>query len=535
MALHNIDLFIIGVYYVGVIILGTYYTRYVKTSSDFFLAGKMLPWWAIGASLVATDISALDYIAASGQGYKYGIVIMNFDWIGCLPPLVLAAFLFMPTLWRAGVYTIPEYLGLRYNNAVRGIQGLLWGVFLACNLGIMFWATGLMLSEFIPIPDRLLFGSVKAVLEPIWGNHWQIMVHVLIVAFAVAIYASSGGLSAVVMTDVVQLVIMFVGSIAIIIIGMVHVGGLSGLEHRILGLGAGFQNHFKLFLPIDSPSPYPWPAIIFGLAFVLAPAYWLGNQAIIQRTLGAQSEWDAKAGTLFAGLLHALIPIMIAVPGLVGLALYYGEIDNPDLAFPHMVHRLLPAGLTGVIFAVFLAALMSTVSAVVDSAATLWTRDIYKQFIAPHQSDRHYLTLGRFLTFFFVVCGVATAPVVNYFESIYQAIQNFLTFIQGPNLALLVFGLLWKRTTGKGALAGLFAGLATSIGLFTLHRLYHIFRQDDPFLYIAWWSFFCSCMFTVGVSLLTKPPPPEKIRGLVFRAALEDLEVQAALKKRIEG
>jgi SSS family transporter len=268
---------------------------------------------------------------------------------------------------------------------------------------------------------------------------------------------------------------------------------------------------------------------------VLAPAYWLGNQAIIQRTLGAQSEWDAKAGTLFAGLLHALIPIMIAVPGLVGLALYYGEIDNPDLAFPHLVHRLLPAGLTGVIFAVFLAALMSTVSAVVDSAATLWTRDIYKQFIAPHQSDRHYLTLGRFLTFFFVVCGVATAPVVNYFESIYQAIQNFLTFIQGPNLALLVFGVLWKRTTGKGALAGLFTGLATSIGLFTLHRMYHIFRQDDPFLYIAWWSFFCSSVATVGVSLLTKPPPPEKIRGLVFRLALEDREVQDALKKRIEG
>jgi len=535
MALAGIDFFIIILYFVGVVILGTYFTRYVKSSGDFFLAGKMLPWWAIGMSLVVSDIGALDFIAVSGQGFKYGIVVANFDWIGCLPPIILAAFISAPTLWRAGVYTIPEYMGLRYNNLVRAIQGLLWGLFLTANLGVMFWATGLMLNEFVPIPDTLLGGTVKAVLEPIWGEHWPIMVHIILIGVAVGIYTGSGGLSAVVMTDVVQLVVMFVGGIAVIAVGLYQVGGISGLKEAIYALGPEYSHHFDLLLPVDHPSPYPWPAIIFGLAFVLAPAYWLGNQAIIQRTLGAQSEWDAKAGTLFAGFLHALIPILIAFPGLIGLALYAHEVQNSDLAFPYLIHKLLPAGMTGLVFAAFMAALMSSVDSVLNSAATLWTRDIYQQFLFRRKSDRHYLTVGRILTALFVLGGIFAAPVVNYFESIYQAIQNFLTFIQGPNLALLLFGLLWKRANGKGALAGLFAGLTTSIGLFTLQRFYHLFTQDDPFLYIAWWSFVASVAVTVSVSLLTKPPSPDKIRGLVFRLAREDREVQAALEKRAEG
>lgn len=535
MALSGYDIFVILLYMLGIMFMGVYFSRYVKTSEDYFIAGRMLPWWAIGMSLVVSDIGALDFIGVAGQGYEYGIVVANFDWIGCLPPLILAAFIFAPYYWRSGIYTIPEYLGRRYNQWVRLIHAILWGVFLIANLAVMFWATGLMLNEFIPISDGFLFGLPKDIIGGLpwhWGPDWQVMIWIMFISVVVGVYVIGGGLSAVVMTDVVQLVIMFVGGLAIIAVGLYELGGISGLKETIYGLGPEYSRHFDLFLPADSKTPYPWTGIVFGLAFVLAPAYWLGNQAIIQRTLGAKSEWDAKAGTLWCGFLHALIPILITVPGLIGLALYHGEIENSDMAFPHMIKNLLPPGMTGLVFAAFLAGLMSSVDSALNSAATIWTKDIWQNYIVKDAPDRHYLILGRVLTLIFILLAIALSPIVKEFGSIYQAVQNFLTFIQGPSLALLLLGMLWKRTTGWGGLAGMIGGLSFSVSLFTLHRAYGIFAQDDPFLFIAWWSFVGSVSVTVIVSLLTKPHSPERLQGLVYEPSLESKEVQEMLERR---
>lgn len=526
-----IDILIIFCYMVGITIVGSFYARYVRGADDFFIAGKMLPWWAIGMSLVATDISALDFIAVSGQGYKYGIVVANFDWIGCLPPMIVGAFFIIPLFWKAGVYTIPEYLGRRYNSWVRIIQGVLWGGFLACILGVLYWATAIMLIVFLPIPDDFLGGVLKDILFPLYGEHWQEMAYVIMVALSVGIYCYAGGLSAVVITDVVQLIIMYVGGIAIIVLGMIKVGGISGMKEKIFALGPEFQNHLSLFLPADSPSPYPWPGIIFGLAFVLAPAYWMGNQAIVQRNLGARSEWDTKAGIIWGAFLHALIPVMIAFPGLIAIALYPREASG-DNAFPILISKLLPPGMTGLIFAVLLAALMSTAASNLNSASTIWMRDLYQPFLVRNAKDRHYLNVGRFLTAAFVMFGIFFAPVVTRFSGLYVAIQSFLTFIQGPNLALILIGVLWKRATGWGGLAGLITGLALSISMFVFKS--HIFSREEPFLYIAWWSFFGSALVTIIVSLLTKPEPKEKLLGLVMSFEEKDEEFQKAIEQRLK-
>ncbi len=264
---------------------------------------------------------------------------------------------------------------------------------------------------------------------------------------------------------------------------------------------------------------------------MLAPAYWLGNQAIIQRTLGARTEWDAKAGIIWGGFVHALIPVLITFPGMIALALYAGHTSG-DRAFPHLIRELLPPGLTGLVFAAFLAALMSSVDTNLNSAATVWMRDIYQKFFVRRASDRHYLRVGRLLTLVFIVWGILFAPVVTKFSGMYIAIQSFLTVIQGPNLALILLGMLWMRANAWGGLAGLFAGLTISVSLFTLHHFLHIFTSDDPFLYIAWWSFVGSVIVIVVVSLLTRPEPIEKLRGLVFRLNRNDEDVQAALKER---
>jgi SSS family solute:Na+ symporter len=273
---------------------------------------------------------------------------------------------------------------------------------------------------------------------------------------------------------------------------------------------------------------YPWLGMIFGLALVLSPAWWCCHQAIIQRTLGARSEWDAKAGMMFAALPKMFIPILVVLPGLLALALNPGLIGaDMDKAFPWLIKNLLPAGLAGLVFAAFMAALISSVDSTLNSAATLWTRDIYQRFFKKDASDKHYLKVGRILTLVFVLWAIAFAPVTKAFPGIYVAMQTLLSIFQGPTFAITLLGIYWKRANQWGGLFGLLGGVAISSSMF--------FITEVSFLYIAWWSFLGSIMITIFVSLLTKPDPIEKLEGLVYGLVMKDKNMQDILKKRAEG
>ena len=503
MDIRGVDLVIVVAYLIAIPIFGVYFRKYVKTEEDFFLAGKMLPWWVISMSIIGTNIGAYDYIGAAGGAYRFGIAQANYEWIGAIPAMVLSALLFVPYYWRAGVYTVPEFLGKRYNTAVRVIEAVLWGAFLACVLGVFFWASGLMLDEYLGIP---------------------VEVSLLITALIVGVYTITGGLAAVAMTDVVQLLVMFVGGIALTVLGLWTVGGWSGLIHAIT---PAHPMHFKLFLPLDNPT-YPWLGMIFGLAFVLSPAWWCCHQAIIQRTLGARSEWDAKAAMMFASFPKMLIPFLVILPGLLALALNPNLVGtNMDKAFPWLIKNLLPAGLAGLVFAAFMAALLSSVDSTLNSAATLWTKDIYQKFFVKHASDKHYLKVGRMFTFIFVIWAIIFAPVTKKFPGIYVAMQTLLSIFQGPTFAITFLGIYWKRANQWGGLCGLLGGVAISSSLF--------FTTHWSFLYIAWWSFLGSLLVTAAVSLCTKPDPVEKLEGLVYGLVMRDEKLQDILKKRVEG
>ena len=508
MRLSFIDTTIILFYLGGVLALGTILRKYIRSAKDYFLAGKLLPWWAIGMSVVVSDIGAYDFVGASGGAYRFGLVQANFDWIGCIPAMILAAFIFVPYYWRSGVYTIPEYLGRRYNDSVRTVEALFWGLFMICNLGIFFWTAGVML-------------------RPLMG--WGVWTSITLTALVVGIYTVSGGLSAVVMTDVVQLVIMFIGGAALVVLGLWHVGGWSALVDKVHALG--HADHFKLLLPVGTKSPYPWTGIMLGLTVVLATAYWIGNQAIIQRTLGARSEWDARGGMLWGAVLKLFIPVFIVFPGLIALAMFPG-LPNADEALPTLVRELLPPGLMGLVFAAFFAALMSSVDSYLNSASTLWTRDIYQRFLRKNASDRHYLTVGRVLTVAFILFAVGFAPVTGKFSGIYVAMQTLLSIFQGPTLAILLLGMLWRRTTQWGGLVGLISGVVISASLFAMKK--DIFICEDPFLYIAWWSFVGSLVITTVVSLFTRPHPLERLHGLVYGTVMKDEAVQNTLQRRAE-
>lgn len=513
--LAGIDYLIVLVYLAGVLIIGSLFGRWVHSPGDFFIAGKALPFWAVGMSIVVSDIGATDFIAVAGGTYRYGLAQANFDWIGSMPALLVAAFLFVPFYWRSGVYTIPEFLGRRYNSAVQTFMAVCWGLIMVTNLGIMLYATSVLL--------RTVMG-------------WDPLVSIWVTAVIVGIYTVTGGLAAVVMTDVLQLVVMFVGGGALVVRALWEVGGLAALREGIGEQGPALADHLTLLLPHDSPTPFPWTGILLGLGIVLSTAYFSGNQAVVQRALGARSEWDAKAGVLLAGFLKLFIPVLVALPGLAAI-LILPDLATPDDAVPSLIRLLLPPGLRGLMFAAFIAALMSSVDSNLNSASTLWTQDILaklrRALTGRDLTPRQNLLVGRVLSALLLVMAALIAPEIERrFSNIYNAIQSIFSLIQGPSLAILLLGVLWRRATAWGGLVGLVTGVGLCVVL-NLEAAAGIFPSEEPFLFVAWWSFVFTLAVTVTVSLATRPEPPEKIRGLVVGAVLRDEAVQEALEERV--
>jgi solute:Na+ symporter, SSS family len=502
--------------YLGLtLFIGVWVSRYIRTGREFFLAGRTLPWWAVGVSLVATDIGGTDLIGVGGAAYRYGLAVGNFEWIGCVPAMIVAAFVFIPHFWRCGITTIPEYLERRFDVRIRTAVAACWLVFMACNLGVM------------------LLASAK-LMEALAG--WSTEATIALMALMVGFYTCSGGLAAVVYTDALQGVLMIAGCTLVVVIGLVQSGGPEGLRQKVataiefraterpdlepVGNPAGRLEHFDLILPMDTPSPFPWTGILFGLAFITSPAYWIGNQAIVQRTLGARSEFEAKASYVWGALLKNIIPLIIAVPGLIALA-QFPTLADPDKALPTLIGTLMPAGVKGIFLAAFLAALMSSVDSYLNSATTIFTHDFYLRYLRPSADERRLLGVGRVMTVLLTAWGVLFAYILSRDQSgggIYAIFQTLMAFFNGPAFAVLLAGLLTRSATSRGVLAGFCAGVATSITLYVLNRpevsgwmkLPPLFQVADPFLYLSIWAFLVAVTVTVVVSYLTTADLPGK-------------------------
>ncbi len=505
--LATIDFAVVVVYLLGTIILGLAIGWKFETGRDFFLAGRSLPWWAIGMSLVASDIGGTDIIGVGGAAYSFGLSVANFEWIGCIPAMIVAAFVFVPVFWRTGIYTIPEFMERRFNAGMRAALAICWLVFMACNLGIMLFASAKMLEVMI---------------GPVLGESGRTLgLWIVVTAVFVGVYTFFGGLKAVVYTDVIQCVVMIGGCLLVLILGLRDLGGWGPMMERIDALGERTANHGDLLVPADRDSPFVWPAILFGLAMILSPAYWIGNQAIVQRSLGARSPFQAQAAYVWGALLKILIPVIIAIPGLIALA-RFPDLADGDQAFPHLVSAVLPAGLRGLFLAAFVAALMSSVDSYLNASATVVTNDFYLRYLNPAADDHRLLVVGRSVTVALMFWAIAFAFVVKWMDQsgkasgVYAIFQTLMAFFQGPALAVILCGFLWKRANGAGALSGFLVGIAVSVSLFTLDRWHEsfglapLFRVPEPFLYFSIWAFLSALVVIVVVSLLTRPAPPEK-------------------------
>jgi len=533
------DYAVIVLYLIGTIALGVVIGWRMKTGADYFLGGRRLPWWAIGMSLVATDIGGTDIIGVGGAAYSHGLAVANFEWIGCVPAMIVGAFVFIPFFYRAGVYTVPEFLERRYNAGVRAVMAVCWLLFMACNLGIMLLASAKMMSA--------VFG-------------WNETACIIATAVLVGGYTFVGGLAAVVYTDMIQCAVMIAGCLAILVLGLIRGGGVDELRERLAEAEARKAaevvsletddgdrqsaedsqtaeesptlQHTSLILPVDTKSPFPWPGIYFGLALILSPAYWIGNQAIVQRSLGARSEFEAKASYIWGALLKNIIPLIVAVPGLIAVAIL-PDLSDGDTAVPSLVGELLPAGMRGLFVAAFLAALMSSIDSYLNSAATIVSSDLYKRFVNRDTTDEQLLKIGRATTVALVGWAVAFAFLLTMMDEgsgLYAIFQTLMAFFQGPAFAILLIGILWRRATGNAALIALLCGISTSVALYTLNQpaVYSalgwqpLFQIQEPFLYFSIWAFAVTAILLVVLSLFSAPNSEEKMRYVFGGTATTD-------------
>src|SRR5579871_1797049 len=383
-ALANLDLAIIGVYFLIVFGIGFYFSRRERTSEEYFLAGRDVGWFFIGASLFVSNISTEHFIGLSGTGASSGLAVGHFEWLACLILLILG-WVFVPFYLRSNVFTMPQFLERRFSRQC--------AVYLA----------GISIIAYIFTKISVQLYAASVVLERVAG--WSLWKTAIVLVVATGIYTIAGGLAAVIYTDTVQTLILITGAVALTVIGLHRVGGFAHLQTIVP------PSYFHMIRPATD-SAFPWTGIFFG-APILGIWYWCTDQVIVQRVLSARDEGHAKAGTIFAGFLKILPVFMLVLPGIVAYALFAEQLaGKPDAAYPTLVLNLLPTGLVGLVMAALLAAVMGAMSSVFNSASTLVTLDFYKK-LRPEASEAQLVNFGRVATGVMVLLGLLWVPFIQ--------------------------------------------------------------------------------------------------------------------------
>jgi len=499
-----LDIFVIAVYLLGSLSVGYWTMRRGKRgSAEYFLAGRDGGLLAIGASLFATNIGSEHLVGLAGTGASSGLAVGQFEWLACLI-LLLLGWLFAPFYMRSGVFTMPEFLERRYNAAAR------WYLTIVSIIAYVL----------TKISVTLFAGAV--IVHALTG--WGMGICAAAIVVATGLYTVTGGLRAVIYTEVLQTVVLIGGSAFLTLLGLRAVGGWSGLEARVPA------HFFSMWKPADHPD-FPWTGIVFG-APILGIWYWCTDQYIVQRVLAARNGAEARHGTILAGFLKLLPVFIFVLPGVIARALY-PEVQGPaaDQAYPILVTRLLPLGLRGVVVAALLAAVMSSLASVFNSCSTLVTWDVYRK-LRPQASEGQLVAVGRAATAVLVVLGLLWIPFMKYISSqLYLYLQSVQAYIAPPIAACFLLGLFVRRLNGAGAVASLLTGFALGAMRLALELIRGPARNGLPagslwawiaginFLHYALLLFVVCTAVLVGVSLLTPPPDPRRIQDLTFGKA----------------
>lgn len=469
--LQTLDYIVFFIYLIGVSAYGFYIYKKKKSaevsSTDYFLAEGSLTFWAIGASIIASNISAEHFIGMSGSGFAIGLAISSYEWMAAASLIVVAVFI-LPVYLKNKIYTMPQFLRQRYNPTVATIMAVFW----------------LLLYVFVNLTSILYLGALA--LEVTAGLDFT---YGIIGLGVFAVIITIGGMKVIGYTDVVQVIVLVLGGLATTYLALDLVSqhfNKPGLMNALATLKEQADSHFHMILPKQSPfyKDLPGLSVIIGAMWINNLAYFGCNQYIIQRSLGADLK-TARKGILFAALLKLLIPIIVVIPGIAAFVLYQNGmfqqemldpngLVKPDHAYPVLLN-LLPAGLKGMAFAALTAAIVASLAGKANSISTIFTLDIYKQYIAPKASEKQLIRIGRITIWVAMAIGVIIAPQLRVLEQAYQFIQEYSSFITPGVFAIFIFGMFWKRTTSAAALT---AALLT-IPLSTAGKF---LAPDVPFL-----------------------------------------------------
>ena len=497
LTLSTVDILVVTGYFFAVFAVAWRVTRREKvleTSSGYFLAGRNVGWFVVGASLFASNIGSEHLIGLAGTGFKSGVAVGQFEILASLI-LLLLGWLFVPFYLKSGMYTMPEFLERRYSPGARAY--LSWVSIL-----------GYVLTK---ISVTIAAGGI--VFEAIGINFWE---GALVVVLATGIYTVLGGLRAVVYTDMLQMFVLIAGSVAVTAMGLFKIGGWSEM---VQGAGSGFMSVWK---PVSDPN-FPWTGILLG-APILGVWYWCTDQFIVQRVLSAKDEDNARRGSIFGGFLKVLPLFIFVIPGVVAYVLAQSgqlHLTNADQALPALVGALLPTGLRGLVIAGLLAALMSSLSSVFNSCSTLITWDIYKK-IHPGASERQLVWVGQIATIFLVVLGLLWIPFMRNLGQLYVYLQSVQAYIAPPIAAVFLLGLFFRRLNGRGAMASLLTGLVLGMTRLFLEinktRLsgFWLDYATVNFLHFAAILFLLCSVILVLASLTAPAPSPDQTDGLTY-------------------
>ncbi len=536
--MHILDWLVLGGYFAGMVVVVWWSSRRQDSATDYFLAGRNIGWFAIGASLFASNIGSEHVVGLAGQGASSGMAMAHWElhaWI-----MVMLGWIFVPFYYRSGVFTMPEFLEKRFNAAARWILSLVSLIaYVVTKVSVTVYAGALVFKTLLPELSLTLFGTT-------WDAFW-------IGAFATVIitgvYTVFGGLRAVLYTDTAQTVVLLAGSFFITFFGLRALGGWNELK-LICGQNA---EAFALWRPMSDPD-FPWLGILIASP-VVGIWYWCTDQYIVQRTLAAKDLQTARRGALWGGFLKVWPVFIFLVPGLIGYALHQkgvisiparvdslGNVTAPingDQVFPTLVATLLPPGLRGLVVGGLMAALMSSLSSLFNSCSALFTVDIYEK-LRPRSSEKHLVRVGRLATGFIVLLGMAWIPVMPKIAGggLYHYLQSVQGYLAPPITAVFLLGLFSKRMNAAGAVWGLSVGFILGISKLTIQAVFGAGKVENPawlavigdfnFLYASGVLFLISVLVMTGVSLLTKAPSDEKTMGLTY-SMLDKTEIRSSV------
>lgn len=492
MSLSTIDLIVVVAYAIGIFGLAQWVSRekagHQKDTSDYFLASKSLPWWAIGASLIAANISAEQIVGMAGSGYAIGLAIASYEWMAAATLLIVGKF-FLPIFLRNKIYTMPQFLEQRYGPNIRTLMAVFWlALYVFVNLTSIIWLGSIAVNQVAGInQDAAIIG----------------------LGLFALLYQLKGGLKAVALTDIVQVTLLVLGGLVVSALALNELSGGQGVLAGFDRLTDEAPQKFDMILSPDNPfyKDLPGLSVLVGGMWIANLSYWGFNQYIIQRALAAKNLGEAQKGVIFAAFLKLLMPVIIVLPGIAAVLLA-PNLEKPDQAYPTMM-RLLPPGLLGLVFSALIAAIIASTASKINSIATIFTLDLYaKAKRIPTEAEdgvpaetrganeRHLVLVGRIAAAVSIVIAILAArPLIGQSDQAFQFIQEFSGFFTPGITVIFLLGLFWKRASEPGAIAAAVASVVLSY-------LFKQFYPEIPFMNRMGLVFLISLALAVVLSLL---------------------------------